>query len=105
MESPRLTPVTWATAAERDDFDDPRLGLKWNFLGVPDPEDWSLNRRPGALCLQGKAANLDNGLGSVFVGCRQEHFNCEAAALLDFSPNQEGEEAGLTAWMDPAPSL
>ncbi len=101
MVSPRLTPVTWATAAERDDFDDPRLGLKWNFLGVPDPEDWSLNRRPGALCLQGKAANLDSGLGSVFVGCRQEHFNCEAAALLDFSPNQEGEEAGLTAWMDP----
>jgi xylan 1,4-beta-xylosidase len=101
MEAPRLTPVAWATAAERDDFDGTTLGLNWNFLGVPDAEDWSLTRRHSALYLQGKAASLDEGLGTVFVGRRQEHFNCEVAALLDFSPSSEGEQAGLTAWMDP----
>lgn len=101
MESPHLTQVPWPAPAERDDFDGPQLGLKWNFLGVPQPRDWSLARQPGNLCLQGNASRLDDGLGVLFVGCRQEHFNCEVATSIIFSPEVDGEEAGLTVWMDP----
>ena len=100
MESPRLAPVVWPAPAVRDDFDTPQLGLKWNFLGIPQAADWSLSRQPGTLCLQGKSASLDDGMGVVFVGCRQENFNCEVSTCLRFSPAEDGEEAGLTAWMD-----
>lgn len=101
MEFPRLTPVTWELPAARDDFDGQALGFKWNFLGNPEAGDWSLTHRPGALCLQGNATRLDDGTGCAFIGCRQEHFNCEVRTSLDFSPEVDGEEAGLTAWMDP----
>ena len=101
MESPRLTPVEWDLPAVRDDFDGQALGVKWNFLGNPDPQDWSLTRRSGALCLHGNATRLDDGSGCAFVGCRQEHFTCEVKTSLDFLPIEAGEEAGLTVWMDP----
>ena len=100
MESPHLTPVKWAVPAERDDFDGTRLGLKWNFLGNPGSEDWSLTRQPGSLGLRGTPATLDDGLDITFVGCRQEHFNVEIAAELNFDPAVDKEEAGLTVWMD-----
>ena len=100
MESPRLTPVAWEQPPVRDDFNTQPLGLKWNFLGTPDPQDWSLAERPGAVCLHGHAAHLDAGMGCVWLGCRQEHFDYEVQTSLDFSPAGEGEEAGLTVWMD-----
>jgi alpha-N-arabinofuranosidase len=100
MEAPNLTQVTWADPPRRDDFDSQDLAPKWNFLGLPRPQDWSLNRRAGSVCLQGQAADLDDGMGVVFLGCRQEQFNCEAAAALDFDPAADGEQAGLATWMD-----
>jgi alpha-N-arabinofuranosidase len=101
LEAPRLTPVTWPALPVRDDFDGPDLGLAWNFLGNPDAEAWSLTARPGALTLRGNAAQLDDGPPVVFVGRRQEHLECEVATLLDFVPPGEGEEAGLTVWINP----
>lgn len=100
MESPRLAPVVWPVPAVRDDFDGPQLGLKWNFFGHPHPSDWSLSLQPGALSLLGKSARLDDGMGVAWVGCRQRNFNCEAAALLNFQAASDGDEAGLTVWMD-----
>jgi alpha-N-arabinofuranosidase len=101
MDGPNLTPVEWERDAERDDFEGSTLGLVWNFLGHPHAEDWSLTDRPGALRLLGNAARLDDGPPVIFVGRRQQHFDCQAAALLDFEPNNPGEEAGLTVWMNP----
>ncbi len=101
MESPHLVSVPWDLPPERDDFEPGKLGMKWNFLGVPTPDSWSLTRRQGALCLQGSGKRLDDGMGVSWVGCRQEHFNCEAATLLDFNPADDSEEAGITIWKDP----
>ncbi len=100
MQSPLLAPITWTAPIPRDDFDGQKLGLKWNFLGNPHSDDWSLTHRPGALSLRCCAASLDDGFGVVFVGCRQEHFDCEVATSLSFAPEVDGEEAGLTVWMD-----
>jgi alpha-N-arabinofuranosidase len=100
MESPELTQVTWDVPAERDDFDDPELGVEWNFLGNPEVDSWSLTQKPGSLTLKGNSLRLDDGTGVVFVGRRQEHFNCEIATCLNYSPVEDGEEAGLTVWMD-----
>lgn len=101
MEGPTLAPVEWEQRAVRDDFDQPDLDLCWNFLGHPRPQDWSLTDRPGTLRLLGNAARLDDGPSVIFVGRRQQHFECQAAARLDFEPDEEGEEAGLTVWMNP----
>ncbi len=101
MEAPRLTPVEWEAAPERDDFDRPALGLAWNFMGNPSASDWSLTERPGWLSLHGNARSLDDGAGVAFIGRRQQHFNGEVKALLDFMPDSAGQEAGLTVWMSP----
>ncbi len=101
MDAPRLSPVTWEPAADRDDFDALQLQMQWNFIGNPDSASWSLAERPGWLRLMGSATRLDDGAGVTFVGRRQEHFNCEAAAALDYDPALDGEEAGLTVWMNP----
>ena len=98
---PCLEPAVWPPAPARDDFEGPQLGLKWNFLGNPRAESWSLSERAGALRLLGSAARLDDGPPVTFVGRRQEHFVCDVAAELDFAPLADGEEAGLTVWMNP----
>lgn len=101
MQAPDLTPVTWPAKPPRDDFDRPELALEWNFLGNPRADDWSLTERPGSLRLLGNAARLDDGPPVAFIGRRQEHFACHAATLLDFTPAADGEEAGLSIWMNP----
>lgn len=102
MEGPNLPTVTWPAPAARDDFDQPSLGVDWNFLNWPGPEDWSLTGRLGWLRLVGNAKRLDDGSGVAFVGRRQEHLECQAATLLDFTPEADGQEAGITVWMNPS---
>jgi xylan 1,4-beta-xylosidase len=102
MESPAFGPVSWEPQPERDDFDGPQLAVAWNFLGTPRTSVWSLTDRPGALRLLGNEARLDDGPPVAFVGRRQEHFACEVATRIDFEPAADGEEAGLTVWMNPS---
>ncbi|MBN1872449.1 MAG: family 43 glycosylhydrolase, partial [Candidatus Omnitrophica bacterium] len=83
-----------------DDFDGDQLGLEWNFLRNPYRQDWSVNERKGCLALRGSQINLDDIDSPAFVGRRQKHFNCTATTLIDFKPLKEGEEAGLSVYMD-----
>jgi alpha-N-arabinofuranosidase len=100
MEGPTLPPHPWPPANPRDDFNGPDLELSWNFLRNPRPEDWSLTDRPGWLRLTGSAVTLDEVGSPAFVGRRQQHFNCTVTALLDFTPQHDWEEAGLTVRMN-----
>lgn len=100
MEAACLSPIPCDREDTRDDFDGPELRFCWNFLRNPHDEDWSLSERPGWLRLDGSAADL-NGLDSpAFVGRRQQHFECEVSTLLDFNPQKDHEEAGLTVRMN-----
>jgi alpha-N-arabinofuranosidase len=100
MEVNGLPHHTWEAEPVRDDFDAPDLRLSWNFLRNPYPADWSLTERPGWLRLKGSAVTLDDSDSPAFIGSRQQHFACRAAALLDFSPQKPGDEAGLTVLMN-----
>jgi alpha-N-arabinofuranosidase len=102
MVAPRLTAVEWEPSPRRDNFTGSQLDLAWNFLGNPRDEDWSLTDRPGALRLLGNAARLDDGPPVTFVGRRQQYLECDVATWLDFAPMTDGEEAGLTVWMNPS---
>jgi alpha-N-arabinofuranosidase len=89
-------------AVERDEFDRADLSAIWNHRRNPLRENYSLTDRPGWLRLVGGSHALDSELGSpTFVGRRQQHFDCRFAALVDFEPRSEQEEAGLTAFMSP----
>ncbi|MBE3564095.1 MAG: glycoside hydrolase family 43 protein [Thermogemmatispora sp.] len=100
FEGPQLPSVSWPARAVRDDFDQPTLGLDWNFLRWPPPGSWSLAARPGFLRLLGNTATLDQGHAVAFVGRRQEHGQCTVTAQLEFASQIEGHEAGLTVWMN-----
>jgi xylan 1,4-beta-xylosidase len=90
----------WEIEPERDEFDAASLRLHWNFLRNPHAEHYSLSERPGWLRLYGSTLNLDAQASPTFIGRRQQHFNCCVRALLDFDPEQEGHEAGLTVLMN-----
>lgn len=84
----------------RDEFDGASLSSQWNFLRTPDQERWSLGDKASCLTLVGAPATLNDGGAPVFVGRRQQHFVCQASAHLSFAPTRDGEEAGLTVYMN-----
>jgi xylan 1,4-beta-xylosidase len=83
----------------RDDFDGPMLAGVWNFRRNPDAGSWSLSERPGWLSLRCIAASLADIAPTAFIGRRQQHLRCKATTLLDFAPQGEADEAGLTVLM------
>ncbi len=88
-----------APAPVRSAFDAP-LGPEWNHLRNPERDAYALDARPGWLTLRGAAASLA-GPRPTWVGRRQERMSCRVATLLDFVPTRDGEEAGLSVYMNP----
>ncbi|MCR2806824.1 glycoside hydrolase family 43 protein [Paenibacillus soyae] len=84
----------------RDDFDGSTLAPCWSFMRSSDAEKWSLSERAGSLTLRGSAGTLNEVGAPAFVGRRQQHFDCSASAHLTFAPQRDGEEAGLTVYMN-----
>ncbi|MEA3335538.1 MAG: hypothetical protein U9R25_06470 [Chloroflexota bacterium] len=71
------------------------------MMGIGGKSDnYSLSDRPGWLRLTCDAETLDDRTSPTFVGRRQRHFKCRAAAFLDFEPEVDEQEAGLTAFMN-----
>jgi alpha-N-arabinofuranosidase len=100
METPKLPEVRWPLKATRDDFDKPTLGFDWIFMRNPAPESWSLQESPGNLVLRGNKTSLDEAGAPAFVGRRLCHLSCNIATLLNYEPVRDGEEAGLTVYMN-----
>lgn len=85
---------------EVDDFNKNNLEYEWNFLRNPSEEDWSLTERKGWLALKGSRITLNDIDSPAFLGRRQQHFNCSIFTLLEFEPQKDFEEAGLTVIMN-----
>lgn len=100
MDGPALPEVRWPVPPVRDDFDTAALGFEWTFLRNPAPGSWSLQERPGYLVLRGHKATLSQADSPAWVGRRLSHMDCSIRAALDFDPRTEGEEAGLTLFMN-----
>ncbi len=99
MDTPTLPLHSWPPCPARDEFDAPQLDLEWNTLRQPAPGTWSLAERPGWLRLRGNAATLDDVAAPAFIGRRQTEMTCRVTTLLDFAPQNDGEEAGLSSFM------
>ncbi|GJM83765.1 glycoside hydrolase 43 family protein [Paenibacillus sp. HMSSN-139] len=100
MEGPQLPDTPWPEQPLKDDFNESHLGSQWNFLRNPEPGSWSLSERPGYLVLHGNRSSLDDIASPAFVGRRQCHFTCGMKATLEFEPLHDGEEAGITVYMN-----
>ena len=95
-----------ASAAEKDetensyydDFSSEKLDLGWNYIYNPD---WSLyEKREAGLCLHGNEKCLKDAEVIAWIGRRQKHHVSETKVTLEFPCLQEGEEAGITAFMN-----
>lgn len=83
-----------------EDFNNPILSPVWNFYRNPPVGSWSLTERHGWLTLHGQGCTLNDTGSPAFVGRRQQHLNCEISTLMEFIPKEDGEEAGLTVFMN-----
>jgi xylan 1,4-beta-xylosidase len=92
-EAEPTAPVT------RDDFQQTQLALAWNLIRTPHKQEYDLTARPGWLRLACVGMTLDDAEPS-FVGRRQEHHSFQVQTLMDFSTQSDGDEAGLTAFMN-----
>ncbi len=100
MEADCLPEAGFPLPPVRDDFDGNELGYVWNFIYNPNSEHWSLERRKGWLTLLGGAASLNDKETSAWVGRRQQHMQCAIRTKLEFRPEQDGEEAGLSIFLN-----
>ena len=94
------SPRTAVDRPLRDDFDEPALGLEWNFVRNPVAANYSLSERPGFLRLRGTSATLADEAAFSFVGRRQQHYRCRVSAHIEFEPRAPGQAAGLVVRAD-----
>lgn len=84
------------------------LPLQFLYLRLPDQQRYTISPsgHQNTLTLAGSDHNLtwiDGRQGtSTFVGRRQDHIEFTADVNLKFAPKQEGEEAGLTVFLQQA---
>lgn len=81
-----------------DDFSFDKLDLGWNTIYNPDSALYE--KRKGALCLKGNEKRLSDPERIAWIGRRQKHHVCKVAVTLSFPCTQEGEEAGITVFMN-----
>ncbi len=77
-----------------DDFESERLKLEWNSRRTSAGQFYKLT--DGKLRLQLQPGFIDERSRYSFLGIRQRHFQFEASTRMEFDPQSEAEEAGLT---------
>ena len=79
-----------------DRFEQPELGLEWNFRRTRKERFHSLTERPGFLQLALQPGAIGERAQYSFAGIRQRHFRFQTSTVMDFTPGSGSEEAGLT---------
>jgi alpha-N-arabinofuranosidase len=82
------------------DFSQKNLGPEWNYLRNPHIENYSIDEVKGILHLKTSFVRLDDKGSPTFIGIRQKDFDIELSTRMIFKPDFEGEEAGITAFMN-----
>lgn len=82
----------------RDDFSSETLDLGWNHIYNPDRSLYEWGQ--GKLCLWGNENQLRDAKTIAWIGRRQRHHVSQTQVTLEFECVQEGEEAGLTIFMN-----
>jgi len=96
MTAPTLPQVPLKNKKTFTDFDNPQLGLEWNYIQPPVDENFHLNHKKGTLTLNGSALTIGEKGSPTFVGRRLTGIPFEATTRMKFDPQNKNEEAGLT---------
>ena len=79
-----------------DYFDSTMLHLEWNFRRVPQPNTYSLHDRKGYLRLFAKPDVIKERERCSLMGIRQKESNFEYVVSMEFIPENESVEAGVS---------
>lgn len=85
-----------------DDFDDTKLKLDWEFVRNPDNGSWSLTERPGYFRIWTKDGQLNEIRSKNTLLRREQELSYTAETKVEFYPDRDGEQAGLTCYYSTA---
>jgi xylan 1,4-beta-xylosidase len=102
VPAPSLTVSEFPEEPDRDNFDDPKLSINFQWLRSPWPDElFSLTERPGHLRLYGRET-----IGSLFrqslVARRQQSHCYTAITSVQFNPEDFQQLAGLVCYYNGA---
>lgn len=86
----------------KDDFDNNKLGLDWEWVRNPDNSAWSLEERPGCMRLWTRDGQLFERRAKNTLLRREQELSYTALTKLEFNPTKDGEQAGLTCYYSTA---
>ncbi len=96
MPAPKLKPFPVPSAPAKTLFTAANLGPEWLHIRNYNPENFSLTERKGYLRIKAAKDSLDKKMEEpAFVGQRQPTFRLSVRTEMEFTPAQDGEEAGL----------
>ena len=95
-ECPNLPWTPVPEIPETDNFENPELGLQYNFYHTPKTKWWSLTDNPGHLRIYLQKPKLTEQTNTPFIGRRITQFNFDASTIVNFSAD-ESETVGLVA--------
>lgn len=84
----------------KEDFSNGSLHPSWNFIYNPIAQLWKIEKGEKGLTLYGNEVALSQADSLAWIGRRQEHHNCIVRTKLNFELNKDGEEAGLSIYMN-----
>ena len=80
----------------RDDFNSKMLGLKWNFRRLPLKNIYSLDKREGYLRMYSHQNIIKERHRAALMGFKQNQTNFEYFTSLNFNPETNKSEAGIS---------
>jgi beta-xylosidase len=84
----------------RDEFNDTTLAPQWVMMRTPGERWYDLTSTRGMLTIHPRADALSGSGQPSWIGRRQQHLTMSASTSLHFSPQQVGDEAGITAFQN-----
>ncbi|WP_026674148.1 glycoside hydrolase family 43 protein [Alkalihalobacterium bogoriense] len=100
LPCPSLSIHPWPTERACDHFDTDTLAYYWNYLRTPRQSFLSLTDRPGFLRLKLKPDKITEVSNPSFIGRRQQHKDFAVRTVMEFTPNNEYEKAGLVLFQN-----
>lgn len=78
-----------------DNFEEENLDMIWCMRRSPKERFYSLTERRGYLRLHLLPASVEDAETPAMLVRRQQHYDFQAAAAMEFEPEHDGEEAGI----------
>lgn len=86
--------------AFKDYFNYSAFPYYWLYIRTPQENFYALDSVNGGLTMNLLPEKIDEKISPAFVGRRQQHQNFSITTALNFSPQTEGEMAGIVAYQN-----